>query len=77
MATGSKEMNGQSDKDPTTIQGGSDAAPSSTSGTTTLSILFTLEELQQLETEVRHLTQFSVICRILGSRLYRGELGDL
>ena len=77
MATGSKETNGQSDNDPTTIQGGSDAAPSSMSGTTTLSILFTPEELQQLEIDVRHLTEFSVICRILGSRPSRGELTDL
>ncbi len=68
---------GQRSSDPTTAQGDSEAAPPSTSGTTPLAIQFTPDELQQLDAEVQHLSQCSVICRVIGSRPSRGELRDL
>ena len=68
---------GQRSSDPTTAQGGSEAAPPSTSGTTPLAIQFTPDELQQLDAEVQHLSQCSVICRVIGSRPNKGELWGL
>ena len=69
--------NGGGDIDPAAPQRDSAAAPSSTPGKTTLVIHFTPEELRRLEAEVGHLRQFSIICRIIGSRPSRGELRDL
>ena len=62
----------------TTQQGGSqEAPPPPTSEEHSLPIVFTPEEEAEFRTEVLHLSQFSVICRVIGAWPNRGELKDL
>ena len=53
------------------------ATPSPSPGGQPLTISFTADKLRYLETEIERLSQYAVICRLVGSMPNRGELKDL